>query len=365
MSEEGEEDSAEKSHEPTERRLEEARRQGDIPLAPEVTTFAVQTMMTLIIIVLGAVTLQSAAAALSGFLGRADSLGPPLGPEVTPIFQPVVGPGIRAALVALAPWFLLPALAAILALVMQKAPAFAPSKLVPKPSRLSPITNAKQKYGPRGLMEFFKSFARLVVVATLLGTYLSANIERIIGTAALEPRIALGVLGDLLAGLMIRVIIAAAAFAILDLVWQRHSFHSRNRMTRKQLLDELKESEGDPAMKQQRRARATAVATTPLNKVVAEASVIIVNPTHFAIALTWDPARDGAPRCVAKGMDEIAARIREIAVEHAVPVHSDPPTARALFAEAKIGAEVDQHHYRAVAAAIRFADKMRERAARR
>lgn len=354
-------DSAEKSHEPTERRLADARRQGDIPLAPEVTTFAVQAAMALVVIAFGAATLQGAGVTLSGFLGRADALGPNFDGSTAP----VIGPVIVAALATLSPWFVLPPAAAIVALLLQKAPAFAPQKLVPKPSRLSPVSNAKQKYGPRGLMEFAKSAARLLVVSALLGTYLAANLERIIATSALEPRIALGTLSDLVAGLLIRVIVASAAFALVDLAWQHHSFQSRNRMTRKQLLDEMKESEGDPHLRQQRRARATALATAPLRKVMATASVVIVNPRHFAVVLAWEPERDGAPRCVAKGVDEIALRIRELAAECGVPVHSDPPTARALFAEARIGAEVDRRHYRAVAAAIRFADDIRSRAARR
>ncbi|MBW7920966.1 MAG: flagellar biosynthesis protein FlhB [Rubellimicrobium sp.] len=355
-------DSGEKPHEPTERRLDDARRQGDIALSPELTTFAVQAVMALVIIFVGATTLQAAGAALAGFLSRAD--GPALA-GAAPGFAAAVRPGLGAVLLVMLPWFLLPPAAAVLALIAQKAPAFAPSKLAPKGSRLSPVANAKQKYGPRGLVEFLKSLARLVVVAGLLGVYLADNLDRIAATAGLEPRIALGVLGDLVAGLLVRVVIAAAAFAVIDLVWQHHSHHSRNRMTRRQLLDEMKESEGDPAMRQQRRARATALATAPLRKVVAGASVVIVNPTHYAVALAWDPARDAAPRCVAKGVDAIAQRIRELAAEHGVPVHSDPPTARALFAEARIGARIDRRHYRAVAAAIRFADDMRLRAARR
>lgn len=354
-------DSGEKSHEPTQRRLDEARRQGDIALVPEVTTFAVQAAMALVIIGVGGVTLQAAGAALAGFLARPDS-GAVAG--AAPAFLAAARPGIGAALLALLPWFLLPPVAAIIALVAQQAPAFAPSKLVPKPSRLSPVANARQKYGPRGLMEFAKSVGKLIVVAALLGSYLSANIDLILATAALEPRMALGVLGDLMAGLLIRVVIAAAVFALLDLAWQRHSHQQRNRMSRKQLLDEMKESEGDPAMRHARRARAQALATAPLRKTVAEASVVIVNPTHFAVALAWDPARDGAPRCVAKGMDEIALRIREFAAEFGVPVHSDPATARALYAGTRIGDEVDRQHYRAVAAAIRFADRIRARAAR-
>lgn len=362
MSDQDNEDSGEKSHDPTQRRLDEARRQGDIPLAPEVTTFAVQAAMALVVIVLGGITLQAAGGALAGFLIRADS-GAAAG--MAPALLATARPGLLAVLLPLLPWFLLPPLAAILALLAQRAPAFAPSKIAPKPSRLSPVANARQKYGPRGLMEFAKAFGKLVVVSALLGTYLSAHRDRIIATAALEPRVALGELGDLVGGLAIRVVVAASVFALIDLGWQRHSHQTRNRMSRKQLMDEMKETEGDPHMRQQRRSRATALATAPLRKAVAEASVVIVNPTHYAVALAWDPERDGAPRCVAKGVDDIALRIREFAAEAGIPVHSDPATARALFTTTRIGDEVNRQHYRAVAAAIRFADRMRARAAQR
>ena len=127
-------------------------------------------------------------------------------------------------------------------------------------------------------------------------------------------------------------------------------------------MDELKESEGDPMMKQQRREKAVSIATNQMLRDVPEAAVVIVNPTHFAVALKWDPSAPHAPICVAKGVDLVAARIREIAQENAVPIHSDPPTARALHATVEIGEEIRPDHYAAVAAAIRFADMLRAKA---
>ena len=118
-------------------------------------------------------------------------------------------------------------------------------------------------------------------------------------------------------------------------------------------------------MKQERRARAQAIASQQMMADVPTADVIIVNPTHYAVALKWTRAPGTAPVCVAKGVDEIALRIREVAMEAAVPIHSTPPTARALHSVTKVGDEVAPEHYQAVAAAIRFADKMRVRARKR
>ena len=123
----------------------------------------------------------------------------------------------------------------------------------------------------------------------------------------------------------------------------------------------MKESEGDPQTKQQRRQRGHEIATNRMLQDVAKADVIVVNPTHYAIALKWNRATRAAPVCVAKGMDETAARIREKAVLAGVPIHSDPPTARAIHATVKLGQPILPEHYRAVAAAIRFSEAMRKR----
>ena len=133
-------------------------------------------------------------------------------------------------------------------------------------------------------------------------------------------------------------------------------------MSRKELTDEAKNSDGDPAMKQQRRQKGIAIAMNQMMADVPDADVIIVNPTHYAVALKWDRMRGGAPECVAKGVDLVAAQIREVAQENGVPIHSDPPTARALFATVEIGDQIMRDHYKAVAAAIRFADRVRKAA---
>jgi flagellar biosynthetic protein FlhB len=136
-------------------------------------------------------------------------------------------------------------------------------------------------------------------------------------------------------------------------------------MTLKELKDESKEAEGDPHLKQHRRMRAQELALNQMMGEVPNADVIIVNPTHYAVALKWSRMPGAAPECVAKGVDEVALRIREAATEAGVPIHSDPPTARALYATTDIGREIDPDHYEPVAAAIRFAEAMRQKARER
>ena len=133
-------------------------------------------------------------------------------------------------------------------------------------------------------------------------------------------------------------------------------------MSHKEVADETKEAEGDPHLKQHRRARAQMAASNQMMAEVPTADVILVNPTHYAVALRWDRKPGTAPLCVAKGVDEIAFRIREIAQEAGVPIHSDPPSTRALFETTEIGSEIAEEHYAPVAAAIRFADEIRQKA---
>jgi len=151
---------------------------------------------------------------------------------------------------------------------------------------------------------------------------------------------------------------------LIDLLWQRYDHARKLRMSFQDMKDEHKSSEGDPHTKAQRRQRGQEIATNRMMLDVPKADVVIVNPTHYAVALKWDRRPGRAPECVAKGTDDIAARIREMAAEHGVPIHSDPPTARALFGSVEIGDEIEPKHYRAVAAAINFAEKIREKAKR-
>lgn len=159
-------------------------------------------------------------------------------------------------------------------------------------------------------------------------------------------------------------LVVAILFAGVDLLWKHFDFRRRNRMTRKEVEDEHKDSEGDPHLKAARRQKAVDLALGSMLADVEKADVVIVNPTHYAVALEWKRGSGKAPVCLAKGVDEVAARIRERAREYKVPIWSDPPCARALHARTKIGEEVPREQFGPVAAAIRFAEAMRAKARR-
>ena len=262
----------------------------------------------------------------------------------------------------LAPVALMPLVA--LGLAMWVFRLFVPvgSKIAPKLSRISPLQGLRNKFGVNGLYEFGKSTAKLVVVSLVLGAYLAAQTDLILSSLGFEARPSAALIVEMLAEFVLLVLLCYPAIGALDYLWQVDQHRRKHRMSRKELMDELKQSEGDPHLKAQRRQRGEAIARNSMLREVPGADVVIVNPTHYAVALKWNRKGRRAPVCVAKGVDEMAARIREIAIENGVPLHSSPATARALHALVDLGEEVPPDTYAAVAASIRFADAMRGKA---
>ncbi|EBA13842.1 EscU/YscU/HrcU family type III secretion system export apparatus switch protein [Roseobacter sp. CCS2] len=357
-----EEEDSDKQYEPSQKKLDDARKKGEIARSADLTTAAAYAGLLLAMLTIGPVALLDLSTSLSILLEQSNDLS---SLAFAGGGTALHGGILREVAWGVAPWFAVPAVLAIVSVILQRGFLFTGSKLVPKLNRISPISGVKNKFGRQGLFEFAKSSTKLTIYCVVLGFFLVGQIERIIGSMQLPPRLIIAELGHMLLALMGIVLLISLALGTIDFLWQRAEHTRKNRMSRKEMMDELKQSEGDPFIKQQRRQRGHDIATNKMLLDVPTADVVIVNPTHYAIALKWDRSQAMAPICVAKGVDEVAARIREIAAESAVPMHSDPPTARALHAEVTLGQEISQHHYRAVAAAIRFAEGIRKKAARR
>ena len=356
-----EEDSTDKEHEASPQKLAEARKKGDIPRSADLVAAAGTAGFLLAVLWLGGWVVDRAGVAGAVLLEQSDRLAPLLsdaasGP-VGGILLAFVGPPVLL--------LALPPLLVIGALIATRSFLITPERIAPKLSRISPLATAKHKFGAEGLAEFAKSLVKMGLVSVILYLFLAARLEEVLATVHLSAAVSAAVLGRLTLEFLGLVVMVAAILGGIDYLWQIHLHRQRNRMSRKELLDEFKENEGDPHLKAARRQRAQEVATNRMLTDVATADVVVVNPTHFAVALRWDRAKGGAPVCVAKGVDELARVIRVRAADHGVPIHSDPPTARALHATVEIGEQIRAEHYRAVAAAIRFADAMRRKARRR
>lgn len=353
-----EDEGSEKPYEASPRKLEEARKRGEVPISQDLITFSVYLGILITAPLVGLWSVERMGSALIPFFDM---------PEV--LANAVFSTGGRHAYGALfwsflataTIWFILPFCLAILTAFAQGALVFAPTKIKPKLSRISPLSNAKQKYGRDGLFNFFKSFSKLIVYSVVLWMVFHSRLDEILNMPALPVTSNLSLTAELCFRFLSVACVAIFVFAMIDLVWQRAQFFRKQRMSLKELKDESKETEGDPHTKQARRQKAYDIATNQMLSDVPDADVILVNPEHYAVALKWSRRRGSAPICVAKGVDEIAARIRSVADENGVPIHRDPPTARALHATVEIGDEISEDHYRAVAAAIRFADAIRKK----
>lgn len=352
-----EEDADSKIHEPTPKKLQEARKKGETPASQEIVSAAVFASLMISIAIFGETATSRFGASLSSYLSAPDRYF-----DGSSIMGSVVAASLaHAGAIMLLPLLALPFAAAILGYVAQGTVTFAQEKITPKLRRISPLQGAKQKFGKEGLFNFLKSFGKLAIYCALLGVIFMGAADELIHSSGLGVGGVLTQAAGLVSKFLVASAITMAIFGVVDLLWQRHSFFERQRMTQNELKDEMKESEGDPAQKGARRQRARELAATGDLSSVADADVVVVNPTHYAVALKWDRGRKTAPVCVAKGADLIAKRIRDIANENAVPIRSDPPTARVIFSTIAVGEEIRPEHFRAVAAAIRFADAIRAR----
>lgn len=356
-----EEDGGEKEHEATQKKLDDARQRGELVRSAELAIAAAYGGFLLAATTGGAQTLRRFGDHGVAMLDRAEAMSTLL-----------LGGGSAAAgslfltaILPVVPFFALPAVAVLGVMSAQRSLVFAPEKLNARLSRINPIANAKQKFGRGGMFEFAKSTLKLIVLSVVLGVFLADRLPRILMTQGLDPGLVVAELSRIIVEFLFLILLVSGAIGVLDYLWQRHEHLRKNRMSRQELMDELKQSEGDPHMRGQRRQRAEAIATNRMLADVPKADVVIVNPTHYAVALRWDRMSGRAPVCVAKGVDEVAARIREAAATAGVPIRSDPVTARALHASVEIGREILPEHYGPVAAAIRFAEKMRRRARER
>lgn len=352
------EDSAEKSHEATPRKLEQARRKGEIARSVDLNHAAGYAGFLVVLVVAGAGTVASFGTGLMAMLDRPAEMSAEVFARAG---SAMITGHVAGTLMAILPWFAGPALAVAAAIAAQRGLVVAPEKLKPKVSRISLLANARNKYGRTGLFEFFKSFVKLSLYSACLGLFLMAHREEMSASAMVPPMQGLAIMAQLSVEFLFFVTLFALALGLVDFAWQRGEHLRKNRMTDRELRDETKEAEGDPHVKQERRQRAQDIALNQMMAEVPRSDVVIVNPIHVAVALKWSRAPGAAPVVAAKGADAVAHRIREAALEAGVPIHSDPPAARMLYRDARVGEEIAPAHYRAVAAAIRFADMLRRR----
>jgi flagellar biosynthetic protein FlhB len=222
-------------------------------------------------------------------------------------------------------------------------------RIRPQWSRISPGAGFKRIFGKQGLVEFLKSLFKFGAIGVVVLILLSASWSSVIDGMFSDPTQIPGAILGLAVRLVSAVCVATIVLVAADLVWTRLRWRADLRMSKQELKDEMKQSEGDPVVKGRIRSLQRDRARRRMISAVPQATVVIANPTHYAIALLYDREKGGAPRVVAKGVDLIALRIREIAQKHGVPIVEDRPLARALYDAVEVDQWIPAEFYRAVA----------------
>jgi flagellar biosynthetic protein FlhB len=225
---------------------------------------------------------------------------------------------------------------------------FAPGQLQPKLSRVDPFQGIKRLTNARSAVELLKGIVKVLIVASTGWSYCSKRWEDLYRLSAVAPQQVAGRVGELAYGMARQMAVALAVLAALDYAYQKWQLERSLKMTKQEVSDEMRETEGNPEIKARIRQRQRETARRRMMTAVPKASVVITNPTHFAVALQYEMGQP-APTVVAKGQDLIAQRIREIAAEHGVPRVENPPLARTLYRSVEVGEQIPPELYRAVA----------------
>ena len=338
-----------KTQEPTAKKLEDAREKGEVATATEMRHAVMLAAMWGGATAVGAPALRSIGDMMGGLWGRAGELRLSDGNAHHLATSLIADFGMRLA--PLLGFFLL---AAMSIGAVQSQFTISAARLAPKWSKISPVAGLKRLFGAQGMVEFLKTLAKTLLVLTLCLWVLSPLGNGVQQAVGLEPGAIFRLAGSMVLDLLWVVLLLVVALAGFDFIYQRRSFRNRMRMSFQEVKDEFKESDGDPHTKMRQRQIGIARVRSRMMAAVPTASVVVTNPTHFAVALHYEHGAMRAPMVVAKGADRIALKIREIAAAGNVPIVESPPLARALFASAEIDRPIPVEHYAAVAEIISY-----------
>ncbi len=338
-----------KTEDPTGKRLEDARRKGDVAKSPDVPQWSSLAAVFGVMCIAGPPMADNLMRALTPFIAH---------PDAFPLENNGGVQVMRLALMAALPMvlavLLTGTLAGMFANVIQTGFLWAPDKIKPDLSKLSPLGVLKRLFGLDGFVNFGKSLLKVAVISVICYNTLHPHERELEALALEEPQQMISFMIDVVKALFMSVLGAMGVGAAADWAWQRWRFVQRLKMSREEIKDEHRQAEGDPHVKAKHKQMRLEKSRRRMMAAVPRATVVVMNPTHFAVALRYDTEEAPAPMCVAKGMDTIALKIREIAEANNVPVIEDAPLARALYATVEIDQTIPREHYAAVAKVIGF-----------
>jgi flagellar biosynthetic protein FlhB len=347
-------DQSQKTEQPTVKKLQDARLKGQVASSKEIANLLIIGATVVTIALLVPATAGPFIGGLSHYLGHAGDLS---------IHDAGFGQGMWRVFwllaLALAAPLALTILAAIAAPTLQNAVLWSPETLMPKLERLSPIAGLGRLFSLKSMVEFTKGVAKICLMAAIGTAVLWPSRSQIVAAGRLEVPAAVAFMADLALWVVAAIAACLSVVAGLDYAYQRFEFMKQMRMSRRDVQEEHKQSDGDPTIKQRLRSLRMEKARQRMMAEVPNSTVIVTNPTHFAVALRYDAGVTPAPKVVAKGVDAVALRIREIARLHEVPIVENAPLARALHHGVELGSLIPSEHYQAVAEIIGHVMRLR------
>ena len=342
-------ESAEKTEEPTSRRLEKARNEGQLARSIELPVAAMS---------LGAVGFFSL---MGGWLfnGMSQLFVSQLEFDRKITDKAELLPGLFAqaivdAFLLILPIMLMMYFIAIVSTVLSGGMVFSMGMLAPKFSKLNPLSGLQRIFGTKALIELGKAIVKFVVVGGILLLQVSNHMQELLSLANMDLNQAMAVAGKIIVDACFWLAMGLVLIALADVPIQQYQVHKKLMMSRQEVRDEMKDSEGRPEVKQKIKQRQREMANNKMMAKVKDADVVITNPQHFAVALAYDPNGEGAPILLAKGSDEMARRIREEAQAHAVELFPAPELARALYFTTQVDEPIPEGLYHAVAQVIAY-----------
>ena len=348
------EDGQEKTEEPTSKRLQDARRKGQIARSKELNTMAITLIGGMALVAMSGHLGQE----LSEIMTQAFTIAREEMFDPTALLRRLVS-AVKDALLMLIPFFALVVAVAIGSSVALGGIAVSGEAMAPKLSKLNPLKGFKRIFSVKGLMELFKALAKFLLVGGATALVLWVSLEEFIGLSRMELGPAVSELATLIGGSFILITTTLILIAMVDVPFQLWDHKKQLKMTKQEIRDEMKETEGRPEVKGRIRSLQREMAQRRMMEEVPKADVIVTNPTHYAVALRYDQFSMQAPKVVAKGTDLVAANIRRIGSEHNVPVIEAPMLARAIHAHSEMGENIPAGLYLAVAKLLAYVFQLR------
>ncbi len=346
----------EKTEDPTQKRLEKAREEGQVAISTEISSVMIMVVSVMTFVGMGGFMYGRFKALFETFFLNAQ-----LALENQNNAVIFLGIAFKHGIEAMTPILIALVVTALVVNLIQTKGAFSLKAIEPKPEKLNPITGIQNIFSKKGLMELVKGLFKLLIMGFIVYFTVFPNMEHFVSLSVMPLQYNISEAGSYVLLFLTRTFVALTILAIVDAIYQQYQHKEDLKMSKKEVKDEHKESEGSPEMKNKRKQMGRSFMQKRLDHAVMDSDVVVTNPTHYAIALQYDPEKNNAPLVLAKGQRLRAQKIKDYAKEFDIPIVENKPVAQALFASAEVDQHIPDDLYRAVAEILAYVYKLKNK----